>query len=73
MHVEATPSSQKEWNDFTLLHEAMYRKIVFLNYALSRYIGLYARSTNNHFLKLWSRFSVLHKKNLATGALPVHV
>lgn len=40
MHVEAVPSSQKEWNDFTMLREAMNRKTVFLNYALSRYIGL---------------------------------
>jgi hypothetical protein len=52
MHVEAVPSSQKEWNDFTILHEAMNRKIVFLNNALFRYIGLYTRSTNNQFLKL---------------------
>ena len=30
MHVEAVPSSQKECNDFTVLHEAMYRMILFL-------------------------------------------
>ena len=62
MHVEAVPSSQKEWNDFTVLHEAMNRKITFLNYALSRYIGLYERSTKNQFLTLKVEISVLHKK-----------
>jgi len=52
MHVEAVPSFQKEWNNITILYKAIYRKTVFLNYAFSLYIGLYARSTNNQFLKL---------------------
>jgi len=30
MHVEAVPSSQKECNVSTVLHEAVYRMIVFL-------------------------------------------
>jgi len=41
MHVEAVPSTEKEWNGFTVLHQATYRKLVFLNYAVD--ISAYTR------------------------------